>query len=119
MTETAKANLSPITRGADWLEVFTGTKDGAPYDMRLYDWECHFKAEQGVEQPIAVAPKIIVEQDKISLIINDSDTEKLPAGVLFYNLLRTSQVTGWDNGYTEPILEGTVLVKAGVTNHAD
>ncbi|MBS9781336.1 MAG: hypothetical protein KGV56_02470 [Gammaproteobacteria bacterium] len=117
--DTAKAKLKPITRGTDWLEVFTGTKDGTPYDMRLYEWDCHFKTEQGVEKPIAVKPKIVVEQDKIALIINDYDTEQLPVGVLFYNLLRTSPITGWDNGYTEAICEGTVLVKPGVTDYDD
>lgn len=104
--------LTPIVCGTDWQEVLTEwTIDGVVQDLAAYEWDCHFKVEQGTKQAVVVAPALATTTSGLTMTLTDTQTLVLPVGVLFFNLLATQ------NGWTQEVVSGTVMVELGVTTN--
>lgn len=108
MSEPLK--LTNIIRGTDWRETLAEwTIDGTVQDLSAYVWDCQFKAEQGTDKAITVAPTLAITADGLTITLSDTQTLELPTGVLFYNVLATQ------GDWTQEVVGGTVLVDAGVS----
>ncbi len=114
----ANLKLPEIIRGADWaahlswtIEDDTGTP--VPQDWYDYELDCQFKTEQGTDKPVIVAPTLsIIDAETLQITLDETQTEALPVGVLFFNLLATR------SSWTQQVIAGTIIVSPGVTVHA-
>lgn len=104
--------LTPLVRGTDWAETMTEWRiDNVIQDLSLYEWDCQFKCQKGVDKPVTVLPTIVLDSRGLTISIADTDTIDLPVGNLYFNILATQ------NDITQQVVHGVVEVQAGVSRN--
>lgn len=98
-----------IDKGVDFLTAIRIRIDGAPVELNDYTFSSKIKKHYGssTSYEITVTPTVPTNEGLVNLSVSAEDSESIPIGRYYYDLLATNIATG----FVTKVVEGSILVK--------
>lgn len=98
-----------IDKGVDFLTAIRIRIDGDPVELNDYTFSSKIKKHYGssTSYEITVTPTIPTDDGLVNLSVSAEDSEDIPIGRYYYDLLATNVATG----FVTKVVEGSILVK--------